>query len=117
MVRDMLKKERTKLRKLFLAWLESVGGAKNTAFLAGMYEWMVPTRAGALVLNLHDDDDAIFSRFEHPDKAARLIPASWGNLNTYSGKWNYHFDRSFTAESAMKRFTEDFERVRIQTKK
>jgi hypothetical protein len=112
MSHDMLKKERIKFRKLFLQWLQQNGGVKNAAYLVGMYEWQIETRAGILLLNFHEDDDSIFGRFMHPEEAAELLTDKQ-SLNMYSGKWNHHYDRSCTAESAMEDFMLLFQYVQL----
>lgn len=50
------------------------------------YESRFVTRAGTLLCHPHED--WLAARFDHPSVARAIIPG--GNLNPYSGKWNWH---------------------------
>lgn len=53
------------------------------------YPWQLQSVAG--VLRLHPYDNWLACRFE--DVAAAKALVGHGQLNPYSGKWNWHFDQ------------------------
>ena len=66
------------------------------------YELSIETKAGLLEVSLHKEESpckiySIFSRFEDVDKANKVLtPINKENLNTYSGKFNFHYRSSDT---------------------
>lgn len=58
------------------------------------YDIELDTLAGLLQCNAHDD--WLATRFDDPKAAALIIPG--GSLNTYSGKWNWHYTKPGSAE-------------------
>ncbi len=51
------------------------------------YAWQLDTRAGQL--DIHPFEDWVACRFDDVERARREV--SHGQLNCYSGKWNWHF--------------------------
>ena len=61
---------------------------------AGTYGWQLDTRAGLLQLKPYED--WVACRFE--DVARANMEIHYGQLNPYSGKWNWHFDKPDAAD-------------------
>lgn len=85
------------LREVVAAYVLSHGGAAAPrhsweAIGDPVWEFTLPTIAGELSLTLHKTDPhSVFMRFEDVDLAKEKLHAgARGNLNPYSGKWNFH---------------------------
>lgn len=60
------------------------------------YPWILPTVAG--VLRLHPYDNWLAGRFD--DVEAAKAQVGHGQLNPFSGKWNWHFTDPTAADVA-----------------
>lgn len=60
-------------------------GAKE----GGSYGWQIDTPAGLLQISPYED--WVACRFEDVEQAKAMV--YYGQLNPYSGKWNWHFAR------------------------
>ena len=103
----MTKPEQAKLARLVDQWITDNHGAPNAVELVSMYPYMIPTRAGALLVHL--DGDNLFCRFVDPTAANKLLTYR-NRLNPYSGKWNFHF-RDWSAHEAIEYMLTEFQYV------
>ena len=88
---EMTKAEGAKFRKRVLTLLKRHGAAKNTGEWASMYNTVVHTPAGDLMLDTKKiETGTVFGRFANVKKGTIC---SRGDSNPYSGKWNHHFGR------------------------
>jgi hypothetical protein len=65
------------------------------------YPYRINTLAGLLLVDVHTNEcqpgAAVFTRFEKPKKAVKLLGENWPHVpsahgvNPYTGKWNHHF--------------------------
>jgi hypothetical protein len=110
---DMIKREREKLTKLVGAFLTARGAVRTPRAL---YDYRLLTLAGPFLVSVGQGGGAIFGRFDDPKRAASVLPSfGFASLNTYSGKWNHHFNRC-TAEQAFEIFKRDFEPPVVEVK-
>lgn len=82
-----MQKFNNKVGKIVLA----LGGIPDT-----FYKWVIETKAGKLYISVHEAEASklfsIFCRFDDAKLANEILPENCkGNLNNYSGKWNFHF--------------------------
>lgn len=83
-----MQKFNKRVEKLIL----SLGGVPDT-----FYKWVIETKAGKLFVTVHEPEASkvfsIFCRFDDPKLANEMLPENCkGNLNIYSGKWNFHYE-------------------------
>jgi hypothetical protein len=56
-----------------------------------VYRYSLESRAGTILITFWEDDlDSVFCRFENPQLAKHILGED-KRLNTFSGKWNFHF--------------------------
>lgn len=77
------------------------------------YKYAIETMAGSLYLSIHEaEKSAVFSvycRFENPEKAKEIFgDGTYGRLNPYSGKWNYH---EYEAENLLQSLETNLTRI------
>jgi len=82
-----MQKFNNKVEKIVLA----LGGIPTN-----FYKWVIETKAGKLYVSVHEAEASklftIFCCFDEPKLANETLPSNCkGNLNEFSGKWNYHF--------------------------
>ena len=98
---DMLQRERTRLARRLGHYLASVGGQVEPRPDAwpGPRAVILDTRAGRLRVTCYGN--WLACRFDTPDAALAFLPHGPGErLNSYSGKWDFHFGR-VTADEAL----------------
>ena len=88
----MRQKNMTKFNKKVVKLILSMGGKNITTDQEKDYKFslQINTKLGLLNISLHNDISeiySIFTRFECTDLIKDLP-----NVNSYSGKWNFHFD-------------------------
>jgi len=97
-------------------YLESIGAANTETFEdieQRTYQLWVTT-AGPVRFIVKPETDSelmtVYARFEYPECAKRFSCLS-PRLNSYSGKWNFHFDNVWPAEDALRAFTYEVNRI------
>lgn len=106
----MTVKECNKFSRCIKDLVKHCGGGNNVHSLTSIYNYMIPTRAGLLLLKV--EGNKLYCCFLHPDKAAELLPDSYRHrLNKYSGKWNFLFDGDVSASEALEYFKSEFQYV------
>lgn len=93
----MSKKTQAFFRKQFEALLTEYGATKTES--PEHYQWQVMTKAGLLLITVHDDDTdnlfGVYMKFNYPAKAVAHFKAHYldiDNLNQFSGKYNHYHD-------------------------
>lgn len=112
MRRKVSKKKSHDFFKGVCIYLESIG-AVNTETLEDIeqrtYQLWV-TIAGPVRFIVKPETDSelmtVYARFEHPECAKQFSCLS-PRLNSYSGKWNFHFDNVWPAENALHAFMDE----------
>lgn len=93
-MRELTKKQQTRIRKLVCESLEGLGATKiRVETKHSPPEYAVWTKAGRLTI--HPYGDWIACRFDDPKAAAKVLNAKGmfdTRLNPCSGKWNFHYD-------------------------
>ena len=77
----------------------------------GFYQFQLQTCVGLLLLSVSEGHSlaSVFGRFDEPERAVELIGRN--NMNHYSGKWNHHWGKEDDAETALRLFKADLERL------
>ena len=77
----------------------------------GFYQFQLQTCVGFLRLSMSEGHSlaSVCCRFEEPERAVGLIGRH--NMNPYSGKWNHHWSKEDDAETALRLFKADLERL------
>lgn len=99
--------DREKLGALVVEYLSPIAEARPNG-LDGI-EYVLKTELGALVVNYNVGWGTIFQKFEEPNRVNLNLLG--GSVNRYSGKWNFHFDRTDDAESAFSQWKNAVERI------
>lgn len=90
----MRKKDRQRFVKQVREMLLEMGAEQKDEYL------VLQTKAGALTLhpteNLTEGLGTVFTRFDNPQAARQLV-----DCNPYSGKWNHHYFKGWSVESAV----------------
>jgi hypothetical protein len=108
---DMLKRERDRLSAKLTRYLATLGAQADATsdHPTNGQAVYVETRAGRLRVTCYGD--WLACRFDDVDRAKALLPHGPGErLNSYSGKWNFHFGR-ITAEEALAAFRAELEPI------
>jgi hypothetical protein len=82
-----MKTKRGTLERLVTEHVMGCGGRRNSVYLEGMYDFVVDTECGPLLV--HPDKDTVYCRFVDADRAKKGNVG--GHLNPYTGKWNHHY--------------------------
>lgn len=107
--KDMLKRERQRLTVKVGQYLASLGGQPEPLpdSWPGPRAIFLETCVGRLRVTCHGN--WLACRFEEPDRAKAFLPHGPGQrLNSYSGKWNFHYGR-VTADEALAAFRAELE--------
>lgn len=76
-------KRKFSFKEALRAMLVRIGAQPSERF----YDLVLETQGGLLWLSPHDD--WLATRFESPERAAKVVTC--GSLNRFSGKWNWHY--------------------------
>lgn len=114
---NMRAAERRKLGRLIERYIREHGGEPGrwTKRRDGLYldGAVLPTAAGPLHVAFDEGVGLtyVFGRFEDVGRARSLLPHRFGvdRLNPFSGKWNFYFDRTWTAATAFARWTAELD--------
>jgi len=95
----------------------ALGGTIVRKTAEGRLELSINTKAGILSVSLHEPESStlfsIFCRFEDPLLANEVLSSTnKSNLNSHSGKWNYHYK---TSETCLEVFLFSLKEIEAET--
>ena len=105
----MTKQNKLKFRKQMMSLMEKYGATPT-----GGTSYRIETSLGTLNLTAYYHAEIrgslpwIATRFDDVDIAAKKL--GW-EMNTYSGKWNFHFSKGWTPDCCVDEFERNLKRV------
>ena len=105
MSRYIGKVRQAKFVKNITTFLNSVGAVKVNSRADYYLSYEINTKAGKLSINIDTSYSIIFSiftRFEEVEKAKQILGNST-RLNSYCGKWNFHYNSEDTIQHLFER--------------
>lgn len=98
-----------KFTKAVEDYLASRGAKRKT----GLYQYELETKAGPLLISLHEGDKAVFCRFKDVERAKDVLENACARyrLNQYSGKWNFNYPKRAPLEDCLRDFRDELEYV------
>lgn len=102
------KRDKERFVKACEALIVELGGTRQD----GLNDWTIDTRFGALGLTARENPardtgpGTVFTRFDDPTAAGRTV-----NCNPFSGKWNHHYWKGWTADAAFTDFAWQLRRI------
>lgn len=103
LVPRMLEREKKKLTKLVTEHILKLGGKRGKTVFGDSVEMELTTKAGSLMVTTMGN--WIACRFADVARATLVVHSNGypGNMNPFSGKWNFHF-RDISAAQAFALF-------------